>query len=305
MSLNAEQLQAALAELSSAQDCWRYAASKMAAADLHYGHGTDNAWDEAGALVMQALGIAHEHIEHVAPCRLTAEERKKIAHWLDKRINARLPLPYISGKSWFCGLEFQVDARVLIPRSPMAELIQRGFSPWLGERRINRVLDLCCGSACIAIACQYAFPEAEIVAADISSDALMVAVDNCQRHGLAERLQLVESDGLSALTGQRFDLIVCNPPYVDAGDMASLPTEYKHEPALALASGDDGLTFVRRLLSEAAAHLTPGGLLFCEVGNSYLHVQEQFPQVPFTWIEFERSEDGVFLISREQLLQYF
>lgn len=294
----------ALAELHTAQDFWRYAATVMSSAQVFFGHGTVCAWDEAGALVTQALNIEHEHIERISSCRLTCSERRRVLDWLDKRVNQRLPLPYISGKAYFCHLEFIVDERVLIPRSPIAELIESGFAPWIGERSITRVLDLCTGSGCIGIAAQYAFPDAQIVLADISAEALAVAGSNLAKHGLAEKIVSIQSDGLSAVGPQQFDLIICNPPYVDAGDMVSLPAEYQHEPALALASGTDGLDFIRQLLRDAPNYLAPGGLLFCEVGNSYIQMMEQFDHLPLTWIAFERSDDGVFMISREELLQF-
>lgn len=294
-----------LIDLHTAQDFWRYVASQLYQADLFFGHGTTNAWDESGALVMQALQLPPEHIVHVANCRLTRSEKERVLNWLDMRINQRMPLPYISGKAYFCGLEFIVNRNVLIPRSPMGELIQKGFQPWLGDREVERVLDLCCGSACIGIACAIAAPHLEIVCSDISSDALSVAEQNIQKHRVADRVSVRQSDGLKQLMGERFDLIICNPPYVDAQDMAALPAEYRHEPALALASGEDGLDFVRELLRTAADHLNPGGLLFCEVGNSVSHMFEQFPTAPLTWIDFEQGDDGVFLISREELLAYF
>lgn len=305
MSLSEQDIQQAVEDLRTAQDFWRWAASRFSEHDLFYGHGTVNAWDEAGALVMQSLELPHHYIEAIGPCRLTRSERQLIAERAAERINSRRPLPYITGKAYFCNLEFIVDERVLIPRSPIAELIQNRFQPWLGDREPERILDLCCGSACIAIACAQAFPDARIDASDISGDALDVAEQNVAAYQLEEQVALIQSDGLTELAGEQYDLIVCNPPYVDAEDFASVPPEYQHEPALALESGEDGLDFVRRLLNEAANFLTPGGLLVCEVGNSMRHVMEQFPQVPFTWLEFEHSDDGVFLISREELRQYF
>ena len=305
MSLSEQDIQQAVEDLRTAQDFWRWAASRFSEHDLFYGHGTVNAWDEAGALVMQSLELPHHYIEAIGPCRLTRSERQLIAERAAERINSRRPLPYITGKAYFCNLEFIVDERVLIPRSPIAELIQNRFQPWLGDREPERILDLCCGSACIAIACAQAFPDARIDASDISGDALDVAEQNVAAYQLEEQVALIQSDGLTELAGEQYDLIVCNPPYVDAEDFASVPPEYQHEPALALESGEDGLDFVRRLLNEAANFLTPGGLLICEVGNSMRHVMEQFPQVPFTWLEFEHSDDGVFLISREELRQYF
>jgi ribosomal protein L3 glutamine methyltransferase len=305
MSLTEHDIQQAVEDLHTAQDFWRWAASKFSVHDLFYGHGTVNAWDEAGALVIQSLELPHDFIQAIASCRLTRDERQLIAERVAERVNSRRPLPYITGKAYFCGLEFIVDERVLIPRSPIAELIQKRFQPWLGNREPQRILDLCCGSACIAIACAQAFPDAQIDASDISGDALDVAEQNVAAYQLEDQVALIQSDGLTELAGEQYDLIVCNPPYVDAEDFASVPPEYQHEPALALESGDDGLDFVKRLLNEAHQFLTPGGLLICEVGNSMRHMQEQFPNVPFTWLAFEQSDDGVFLISREDLRQYF
>lgn len=305
MSLSEQDVQQAVDDLYTAQDFWRWAASRFSEHELFYGHGTVNAWDEAGALVMQSLSLPHHYIEVIGSCRLTRSERQLIAERTAERINSRRPLPYITGKAYFCNLEFIVDERVLIPRSPIAELIQNRFQPWLGDREPERILDLCCGSACIAIACAQAFPDARIDASDISGDALDVAEQNVAAYQLEEQVALIQSDGLTELAGEQYDLIVCNPPYVDAEDFASVPPEYQHEPALALKSGEDGLDFVQRLLSEAANYLTPGGLLICEVGNSMCHVMSQFPNVPFTWLAFEHSDDGVFLISREELRQYF
>lgn len=305
MSVEAKQVQEAISDLVTAQDFWRWAASQFFRHELFYGHGTVNAWDEAGALVVQSLELPHDYIKGIADCRLTGSERKLIAERVAERVNTRRPLPYITGKAFFCGMEFIVDERVLIPRSPIGELIQNHFQPWLGQREPARILDLCCGSACIAIACAHAFPDASIDASDISVDALAVAQANVDRYGLDEHVSLIESDGLAALHGQHYDLIVCNPPYVDAEDFANVPEEYRHEPALALESGADGLDFVRRLLKDAAGCLVPGGLLICEVGNSMRHVMEQYPHVPFTWLAFDNSDDGVFLISREELRQHF
>lgn len=305
MSLSKQTLEAAVNELVTAQDWWRWTASQLSKNNVFFGHGTVNAWDEAGALVMQSLRLPHEYIKVISDCRLTREERELIAERLRLRINERKPLPYITGVAYFCEMEFAVDERVLIPRSPIAELIRHRFQPWLGNHPVNHLLDLCCGSACIAIACARYLPEAKIDAADISADALAVAQQNVSDYSLDEQIELIESDGLSALTGRRYDLIVCNPPYVDAQDMANLPAEYHHEPALALASGDDGLDFVRELLKQASNHLTEHGLLICEVGNSMEHVIEQFKDVPFTWIEFEHSDDGVFMLSAADLKQYF
>ncbi len=305
MSLSLQEINEAIEELHTAQDMWRWASSQFQRAELHFGHGTVCAWDEAGALVTQTLDIPHHYIREIAACTLTRRERELIARRAAQRINDRRPLPYITGKALFCGLEFVVDERVLIPRSPMAELIEKQFQPWLGEAAPARILDLCCGSACIAIACAHAFPDAEVDASDISPEALSVAARNVQRLDDLGQVQLIESDGLKGLADQKYDLIVCNPPYVDARDMAELPPEYRHEPRLALASGDDGLDFVRDLLHHAADHLNEGGLLFCEVGNSWVTLADAYPDVPFTWLHFEHSEDGVFMLCKDDLLRYF
>lgn len=210
-----------------------------------------------------------------------------------------MPTAYLLGEAWFCGLPFVVDERVLVPRSPIAELIDRHFAPWLPSEPA-RVLDLCTGSGCIGIACAYEFPEAEVVLADLSFDALEVANQNIERHGLEERVYCVQGDGFAGLPGQRFDLIVSNPPYVDAEDFADMPAEYQHEPAMGLACGDDGLDLVRRMLAEAADHLSERGLLIVEVGNSQVHVEALYPEVDFTWLDFQNGGHGVFLLAAKQ-----
>mgnify|MGYP006198534003 CR=1 FL=1 len=220
-----------------------------------------------------------------------------------RRIEERVPTAYLLGEAWFCGLPFIVDQRVLIPRSPIAELIEQHFEPWLALEPA-RILDLCTGSGCIGIACAYEFPEAEVVLGDLSYEALEVANQNIERHGLDERVYTVQGDGFAGLPGQRFDLIVSNPPYVDAEDFADMPAEYQHEPALGLACGEDGLNLVRRMLAEAADHLTERGLLIVEVGNSQVHVEALYPEVDFTWLEFERGGHGVFLLAAAQCREH-
>lgn len=273
---------------------------QLDSAGVFLGHGTDNSWDEALHLTLPLLGIPFDADPSVLQRELTADELASLQAARERRIAGRIPTPYITRQAWFCGLPFYVDERVLIPRSPIGELIEDGFYPWL-QHEPARILDLCCGSACIAIACAEAFPDVQVDAADIDPDALAVAAINIERYGLQGRVKAVRSDLFSGLADRRYDLIVCNPPYVDADDMASLPDEYRHEPALALASGNDGLDFTRRLLREAAARLTDNGILVCEVGNSAEALERAFPTVPFMWLEFTRGGDGVFLLTAAEL----
>lgn len=272
-------------------------------AGIFLGHGTDNSWDEALHLTLPLLAIPFDASPDVLQRVLSSDEQLRLQTARERRITQRIPTPYITQQAWFCGLPFYVDERVLIPRSPLGELIDDGFYPWL-QQEPARILDLCCGSACIAIACAEAFPEAQVDAADISADALAVAAINVAKYRLQNRLALVESDLFSGLAGKRYDLIACNPPYVDANDMASLPDEYRQEPVLALASGNDGLDFTRRLLCEAREHLTDTGILIVEVGNSAAALENAFPAVPFVWLEFQRGGDGVFMLTAADLQQY-
>lgn len=271
--------------------------------DLYFGHGTDNAWDEAVYLVFYALNLPPDADRSVLNQQLTDVQRKAIHQLFEQRIRERIPAAYLTGRAWFCGLPFAVDKRVIIPRSPIAELIMNGFHPWCSEEP-QRLLDLCTGSGCIGIACAYAFENAEVVLSDICADALQVAQQNIQQHDLAARVSAVQSDLFENLAGQKFDLIVSNPPYVDADDYASMPDEYFHEPELALASGSDGLDFTRRLLREAHHYLTEHGVLIVEVGNSGEALDRLFPSVPFLWLEFSEGDGGVFLLTRDQLLEH-
>lgn len=294
----------AVTELRTIGDMLRWGVSRFNDADIYYGHGTDNAWDEAIALVFHALHLPEEIGQQVIHSNLTSSEKHKIVELIIRRVRERLPVPYLTNKAFFAGLEFFVDERVLVPRSPIAEMIANRFSPWLYNKPVNRILDLCTGSACIAIACAYEFEEAEVDALDISSDALDVAQINIENLGVMSRVFPIESDIFSAIPkGPHYDLIVSNPPYVDAEDIDDMPDEYQHEPAIGLASGRDGLDLTKRILANAADYLTEDGLLVVEVGNSMVQLAEQFPDVPFTWVSFENGGDGVFVLTRDQLVE--
>ncbi len=292
----------AIDELVSIRDWIRFGASQFEHAGLFFGHGTDNAWDEAATVVLWVIKTPWEKLPHVLEARLVRPERERVWAIIEARIETRKPLAYLTGEAHFAGLTFWVNEHVLVPRSPLAELIAQNFTPWLTETPAT-VLDLCTGSGCIGIACAYAFETCEVTLSDISPEAILVAKHNIERHGLQTRVRAVESDLFEYIDG-RFDLIVSNPPYVDATDMAALPTEYLAEPSLALASGDDGLDFTRRLLKQAQHHLNARGLLVVEVGNSWTALEEAFPDVPFTWLEFERGGHGVFTLTREELEHY-
>ncbi|PWI34334.1 50S ribosomal protein L3 N(5)-glutamine methyltransferase [Vibrio albus] len=292
-----------VAELRTLQDMVRWTVSRFNAAGLFYGHGTDNAWDEAIQLILPSLYLPIDVPPHVLNSRLIASERQRIAERVVKRINDRIPTAYLTNKAWFCGLEFYVDERVLVPRSPIGELIEAQFQPWLTQEP-QRIMDLCTGSGCIAIACAHAFPEAEVDAVDISEEALEVAEQNIQDHGMEQQVFPIRSNLFMDLPKDQYDLIVSNPPYVDEEDMGSLPDEFTHEPELGLAAGSDGLKLVRRILANAPDYLTDNGILICEVGNSMVHMMDQYPQIPFTWIEFENGGHGVFMLTKEQLLEH-
>ena len=274
----------------------------MKRAKVFYGHGTDNAVDDAAALVFHALNLSHDLGAAAYRKRVTAAARQRVDELMTRRIKERIPAVYLTNETWFAGLPFYVDPRVLIPRSALAELIERQFTPWIDPKGVKRILDMGTGSGCIAIACAKAFPRAKVDAVDISKDALEVAQINVRKHRLGRRVRLVESDhfaGLSDNPEQTYDIIVSNPPYVGAREMRTLPPEYRHEPRIALESGDAGLDSVRVLLREAGRFLRPKGLLVVEVGNTETAVRRAFRQLPFVWLDFERGGGGVFLLSKE------
>ncbi len=289
-------------EMRTLQDMLRWTVSRFNAAGLFYGHGTDNAWDEAVQLVLPTLYLPIDIPANTQEARLTTSERLRIVERVIKRINTRTPIAYLTNKAYFCGLEFYVDERVLIPRSPISELIQNKFQPLLPHEP-RRILDLCTGSGCIGIACAYAFPNAEVDLVDISTDALEVAEINIESHELELQVFPIRSDLLRDLPQDKYDLIVSNPPYVDEEDMNSLPDEYRHEPELGLAAGSDGLKLMRRIIANAPRYLTKEGVLICEVGNSMVHVEEQYPELPLTWLEFENGGHGVFMMTYDELMQ--
>ena len=287
-------------DLHTVRDYLRYVSSRFADSPLYFGHGTDNVWDESVQLVMRSLHLPLENNTLFLDARLTREERALILDRMQRRIDDRVPLAYLLGEAWFMGLPFHVDERVLVPRSPLGELIQGGLQPWLGNKPVGRILDLCTGSGCIGIAAASIFEDAEVDLADISTDALDVAAVNIDYHEVGDRVSTVRSDVFDGLEG-RYDVILSNPPYVDADDIADMPAEYGHEPELGLAAGGDGLDIAHRILARAADYLNPGGLLIVEVGNSWVALQEAYPDMPFTWLEFENGGDGVFLLTAEDL----
>lgn len=293
------------AELKTLRDWIRWGASRFQEAGLSFGHGTDNALDEAAALVLHSLHLPMDLNVAFWDARLTPAESEAVLARIRRRIRERIPLAYLTHEAWFGGLAFYVDPRVLIPRSPLAELIEQGFQPWLDPNTVQRVLDVGTGSGCIAIACAYAFPQARVDAVDNSADALEVARINVHRHDVGDQVALYESDLLGALPAdRRYDLIVSNPPYVDRARMDSLPPEYRHEPGDALAAGEDGMDCVRRLLVEARERLTDDGLLVVEVGATQSAMAAAYPDLPLTWLEFERGGEGVFLITAEELARH-
>jgi ribosomal protein L3 glutamine methyltransferase len=278
-------------------------ARRLKRARVFYGHGTDNARDEAAALVFHVMKLSHGAAQRALARRSTAVQRECIDELTQARVERRVPLAYLTHEAWFAGRSFYVDERVLIPRSPIAELIEKRFAPWIDPRRVRDIVDVGTGSGCIALACAKAFPRANVDAVDIDPAALEVAAINRRRLRLTRRVRLVQSDHFAALGRRSYDIIVSNPPYVGAREMRGLPREYRHEPRSALESGRDGLDSVATILRAAGRHLRPLGLLVVEVGNTERLLASAYPKVPFTWLDFERGGGGVFALTREQLLK--
>lgn len=278
------------------------ATKELERADIFFGHGTDNAWDEACVLLLHSLGLQQAE-ESILQEQITPEQLGNFMVLIKNRIEDRVPAAYLTGEARFAGMRFVVDERVLVPRSPIAELIHNGFAPWVTDEPAS-VLDLCTGSGCIGIATASRFPQSQVVLSDLSADALELAQINIEKHNLAERCRAIQSDLFANLEGRSFDLILSNPPYVDQRDLDEMPQEYHAEPRLGLAAGVDGLDLVRPMLSKAAHHLNDGGHIIVEVGNSWVALEQAYPQVAFTWLEFEFGGEGVFILSKEELLSY-
>lgn len=289
-------------QLFTLRDLMRFAVSRFNEANLFFGHGTDNAWDEAAYLLLHTLHLPLDRLDPFMEARLTATERAAVLDTIRRRIDERVPASYLTHEAWLGERRFYVDQRVIVPRSHIAELLEDQLSPWIEDPwAVRRALDLCTGSGCLAILAAIAFPEAQVDAIDLSPDALQVARRNVTDYGLESRVHLIESDAFTAIDSQRYDLIISNPPYVNAESMAELPDEYRREPELALASGEDGLDFTRIILRKAADHLNPGGVLVVEIGHNRDALEDAFPETPFVWLDTAAGDDFVFLLRREDL----
>jgi len=293
-------------QLNTIIDFMRWGASRFVTAKLNFGHGLSSPLDESVYLVLRTLNLPVDTPEIYWHSTLTHTEKLAVISVINKRITTRLPAAYITQEGWFAGLQFYVDERVLVPRSPIAELVEAQFSPWVDPLEVGNILDLCTGSGCIGIACAYAFPQASVDLADISKDALEVAQINIDKHDASRQVSTIQSDLFEQLDANRqYDIIVSNPPYVDAEDMSALAEEFQHEPEIGLSSGQNGLDLTTKILQQAASYLTETGILVVEVGNSQYALADLYPDVPFHWVEFERGGDGVFILTKQQLEHYF
>ncbi|WPQ36789.1 50S ribosomal protein L3 N(5)-glutamine methyltransferase [Achromobacter xylosoxidans] len=289
-------------ELLTLRDLIRYGVSRLNAAQVALGHGSDNAWDETVYLVLHALHLPLDTLEPFLDARVLDEERNRVLDLIDRRVTERVPAAYLTNEAWLRGHRFYVDARVIVPRSPIAELLDEGLSPWVQDAQaVDSVLDMCTGSGCLAILSALAFPYAQVDAVDVSPDALEVARRNVDDYGLADRLALHQSDLFDSLPERQYDVIVCNPPYVNSGSMDVLPQEYRHEPQLALAGGADGMDLVRRILQAAPRYLSENGVLVLEIGHERDFFETAFPELSPVWLDTEQASDQLLLLTREQL----
>ncbi len=294
--------QSARQELLTLRDLIRYGVSRLNAAQVALGHGSDNAWDEAVYLVLHALHLPLDTLEPFLDARVLSEERNRVLELIDRRVTERVPAAYLTNEAWLRGHRFYVDTRVIVPRSPIAELLDEGLSPWVQDAQaVDSVLDMCTGSGCLAILSALAFPYAQVDAVDVSPDALEVARRNVDDYGLADRLALHQSDLFDSLPERQYDVIVCNPPYVNSGSMDVLPQEYRHEPQLALAGGADGMDLVRRILQAAPRYLSENGVLVLEIGHERDFFEAAFPELSPVWLDTEQASDQLLLLTREQL----
>lgn len=291
-------------ELFTIRDWLRFTVSRFEESGIFYGHGTDNAYDEAAWLILSALHLPHDTLENFLDAVITEQERRHLAHLVERRVTERTPTAYLVREAWLKGFKFYVDERVIVPRSFIAELLEEHLAPWIEfPEMVTSAADICTGSGCLGVLLAHAFPDAAIDVVDISPDAISVANINIANYGLQEQVQAIQSDMFTALQGKTYDLIISNPPYVDAPSMATLPQEYRNEPQLALGSGLAGLDHTHTLLREAPKHLNEGGLLVVEIGHNRDALLEAYPDLPFTWLEVEAGNEFVFLIGREDLLQ--
>ena len=292
---------ASLAELQTLRDLLRYAVSRFRSAELSFGHGSDNAWDEAVYLLLHSLNLPPDTLQPFLDARVLPQERESFLQLLERRCTERLPAAYLTGEAWLQGQRFLVDPRVIIPRSPISELLSEGLQPWV-EEPVMRALDLCTGSGCLAILTAYAFPGAQVDAVDISPDALEVARSNIELHGMQGQVNALRSDLFNDIPAEhQYDLIICNPPYVNQRSMDVLPAEYRHEPKLALAGGDDGMDLVRRILRDAPARMAPNAQLVLEIGHEFDHFTAAFPQLEPIWLDTAATDMQILLLSKEQL----
>jgi len=292
-------------QLFTIRDWMRFTVSRFEESEIFFGHGTDNAYDEAAWLILSALHLPHDTLDNFMDARLTEPERKHLAHLVERRIVDRTPTAYLVREAWLRGFKFYVDERVIVPRSFIAELLENGLMPWVEfPEMVENAADICTGSGCLGILLTHAFPNAAVDVIDISPDAIDVANINIEKYGLQEQITAIQSDMFTALKGKRYDVIISNPPYVDAPSMAQLPEEYRNEPQLALGSGEAGLDHTHTLLHDAANYLNDGGILVVEIGHNRDALLETYPDVPFTWLEVDSGNEFVFLLTKAQLERY-